>query len=844
LSPSRRVRSARSLAVWIVGALALAGMLAPQANAATPFAQVGAFAYGWADGNYNHQQKLAVEHSTDRVFQTDVVNDRIVVWAPNGTGADELTSFGQGELSDPYGVAVDQSSGQVYVSDAGNNRIVRYTSDGASVPTYTRDVAYVGPAQGSGTGEIGSFAAAIAIDPVSTDLLVADPGNDLVQRFDDAGAFVLSIDGSGSPSTFTGPLDLAVDSTGDVIIVDSDGGDPAQGSFSRVERFDATGAWEATLGPVDTAANVAVRPVNDEVVVSGNQDAANYFQPVDPTLTVFDASSSRELTVTGVPQSTISGVAIDNGAAGQMFVATDTSRSGEFPPYQGSVSVQVFDVVVPAAPTIDAEASASDVTATSATLNATIDPNSAETTYRFEYGMTDSYGSSTPDMSAGSGNDPVPVSVPVSDLVPGTTYHVRVVVDNGIGGPVEGADQTFATAPQLAPAVEPPVASATGIGIDAATLNATVNPNYSETTYHFEYGTTTAYGSQTTPASAGADNSPVPVTEALTGLEPSTTYHFRIVADNAIGEPVEGSDQTFTTLDLAPTITVGAATGVGIRTATVHGTVDTHGVAATAVFYIAQTNGPHRQASETMNLAAVDGPQAVSATLSDLPPNGKFTVRLASTTDGSGASATSEPPGEFSTAPLPPYVPTPRPPVDPTPYGCENPRLTSYEGRATPGGRVTLVGSDLGVHGTVAVGGERAEVVDYGSSRIAIELPSELSGKPQVTVDCGKATNAIALTIVKPPSNRVGVKVGGDGALTLRTPGKGRLTVRGAGVRNVAKRANGKTTIRVKLKLTKAARKQLARSKSGRISKRVSIAFRPTGGSARKVTRSVTFKKG
>ena len=72
--------------------------------------------------------------------------------------------------------------------------------------------------------------------------------------------------------------------------------------------------------------------------------------------------------------------------------------------------------------------------------------------------------------------------------------------------------------PTPAPVVVTGVAS--NIGDTTATLNGTVNPSGSETTYHFEYGLTTSYGSTTTITSAGSGFTAVPVSAALTGLSP------------------------------------------------------------------------------------------------------------------------------------------------------------------------------------------------------------------------------------------------------------------------------------------------------------------------------------
>jgi hypothetical protein len=92
------------------------------------------------------------------------------------------------------------------------------------------------------------------------------------------------------------------------------------------------------------------------------------------------------------------------------------------------------------------------------------------------------------------------------------------------------------------------VSDITGSG---AVLKATVHPQGQPTDYFFEYGFTTAYGSQTAQASAGAGDSAEPVTAAVTGLRSSTTYHYRVVATNQ-GGTTRGPDRSFTTLAAPP----------------------------------------------------------------------------------------------------------------------------------------------------------------------------------------------------------------------------------------------------------------------------------------------------
>jgi hypothetical protein len=87
---------------------------------------------------------------------------------------------------------------------------------------------------------------------------------------------------------------------------------------------------------------------------------------------------------------------------------------------------------------------------------------------------------------------------------------------------------------------------ATNVGPRSAVLQGTVDPNGRSTTYSFQYGTTTAYGKLTAFTSAGGGKSAAPVSYALTGLTPSTTYHVRLGAGNSDGMAY-GADIAFTT---------------------------------------------------------------------------------------------------------------------------------------------------------------------------------------------------------------------------------------------------------------------------------------------------------
>jgi hypothetical protein len=98
-------------------------------------------------------------------------------------------------------------------------------------------------------------------------------------------------------------------------------------------------------------------------------------------------------------------------------------------------------------------------------------------------------------------------------------------------------------------ATNPPTATtggATAITPTNAIVHGSVNPRGTATSYHFIYGTTKAYGASTGPTPVGAGTTAVKVTAPLNNLAPATTYHYRIVAQNAKGLS-KGKDRTFKT---------------------------------------------------------------------------------------------------------------------------------------------------------------------------------------------------------------------------------------------------------------------------------------------------------
>ncbi len=119
--------------------------------------------------------------------------------------------------------------------------------------------------------------------------------------------------------------------------------------------------------------------------------------------------------------------------------------------------------------------------------------------------------------------------------------------------------------------------AASNVTCTGATLNGTVNPSGLATTYHFEYGTTTSYGTNTPVTSAGAGNAAVTVNAPITGLTAGTMYHYRLVAVNSDGT-TNGDNMTF--VPCGPSVTTTTATAITMTAATSGGNVLSDGGSA------------------------------------------------------------------------------------------------------------------------------------------------------------------------------------------------------------------------------------------------------------------------
>ncbi len=307
-----------------------------------------------------------------------------------------------------------------------------------------------------------------------------------------------------------------------------------------------------------TSSNVAEQTATLAAPVGANSQATEYFFQYGPT-SEYGAQTSTASAGSGATPAVVSANAVGlSPSTSYHFRAVATNASGTtYGPDQTFTTV-----LPPSADTLPA----TGATLTGGTLHGSIDPQGQATTYHFDWGTTTAYGSQAPlaDVSVGSDSSEHAVEQTLGELTPDTGYHFRVVASNCGGcaeGTTYGPDETFTTAPAPLALTE----SAQAVGQSIATLPGLVNPQGAATTYHFDWGTSTAYGNQAPmiDGAVGSDSAEHSLAQALTGLTPGATYHYRIVASDCEGcasGTTYGSDETFTTLALPDSLTVSVPT--------------------------------------------------------------------------------------------------------------------------------------------------------------------------------------------------------------------------------------------------------------------------------------------
>ena len=254
---------------------------------------------------------------------------------------------------------------------------------------------------------------------------------------------------------------------------------------------------------------------------------------------------------------------------GTTYWARANASNGTYRGYSSSTS---FTTTTGAAPSVSV--SHSNVSRTSATISASAtyasDASHSSTTY--EYGTSTSYGSTDSDGA-------------LTGLTPNTTYYYRITVkDNwGKSGSNTGSFKTTGNNPTV-------TSSVANITYNSAKVNysATYDTNASYSSYTLVYGTSTSYGS-----TASSQN--------ITGLNPNTTYYYKITVKDNQGRSGESTGSFTTSKPAAPTINsiTANASNAGAVTVTINATV---GDGATSLQYrFSKDNGSTYTSWQTGN---------------------------------------------------------------------------------------------------------------------------------------------------------------------------------------------------------------------------------------------------
>jgi hypothetical protein len=392
----------------------------------------------------------------------------------------------------------------------------------ATLATGAAEAAYTHPFLGSFAAGMFSNPQGIAVDQASGDVYVYDTEAGKVYKFNAAGQpaefSALKADQiEGVPGFGADEEEIAVDSVnGDIYVAngyvvkvyEEDGAQ--DGELSGTVRYPWAG--EPCGVAVDAAGNVYVGLFPNEV---------DKYTPLAPSAPAANSDYVASLSLPGVDK--VCNIAAD--AQGDVYV--DTWPVGPVTKYLASQ----FGV-----------ASASGTTVDGAGSTLAIDPanNDLYVDEGADIAQFDAAGNLLGrwPQPGGEGAFSGSYGVAVSD------FSKDVYAIDGVKDRVD----IFGPEVLIVEAVSVGEESVSDVASTSATLSAQLNPGGASTSYRFEYGTSTAYGASVpvSEGQAGAGVSETTVNHELQGLEPGTTYHFRLAATNPLGT-VYGADQVFTT---------------------------------------------------------------------------------------------------------------------------------------------------------------------------------------------------------------------------------------------------------------------------------------------------------
>jgi len=542
---------------------------------------------------------------------------------------------GAGQFSEPSGVAVSASTHDVYVVDAGDDRVEQFSSAGAFVGQWDGSAAPSGVF--SSPSAIAVDNSGSPLDPSAGDVYVVDTGHRAIDKFNAAGGYEGQLKETTGGAPFGGIDGVAVDASGVVWVYQASGEIDSFGDALVNEYL------SKRESPFETHPGFAVDSEDDLYVNRGSGAFAKLNSAGETLIAEVDLQVSTAAAV-NLPDNE---VFIDNGASVEAFAAGGsslesfgaghlTSGSGlAVDPASGTVYVadsaaDAVDVFGEVVLPDVTTGAASNVAPTSATLNGAVDPDGVQVSdCHFDYGTSEAYRQSAAcEEAVGSGSSEVPVHADLSGLVPNTTYHFRLQASNANGTNLRAHDETFTTAGPPSVGEE----SASNVTNHTATLGAQIDPDELATTYRFEYGPTASYGTSAPvpDGSAGSGLGSEPVSIEIGGLQAATTYHYRVVATNSQGA-VPGPDQTFTTLAPALIEEV-SVTDLTAESATLNARIDPLGFETTYRFeWGTSTAYGNSLPVPDANIGSGEQGVAVSQHLTGLQPNTTYHYRVAAT---------------------------------------------------------------------------------------------------------------------------------------------------------------------------------------------------------------------
>lgn len=566
------------------------------------------------------------------------------------------------EFNAPKGIAVEQTTGDVYVADTGNNRVQVVSGSGE----------YLNQFSGSGT-PAKSFLEPewLAVDnsPSGTDLsqsdvYVADNGHEVIDKFTSTGTYInqLNLVGDGDI------LGLAVGREGNLWVYTA--------ANPHIREYND----EVVNGPVrqwgwgyGTGAGLVVTSADEVYAVIGGSytEHVQQYSQTGQEGTEYRCNcvgvgineANNEIYFIEAPLSQLNSGTFNTGEGkgGRIVVGNEAFGEGGLGNARDmainsnlrtlyAADTERDDIFVIPATEIDL-GSVSNFKQHSAEANATVDGFGFDTHYVVEYGPSEGLGAVAPEGGGDAGSGPANIKVPMAGLEPGQLYFYRVSTSNPLVGTFFSELATFLTPPAVVGAPH-----ATGVTSFAATLSGTIeNPGSVTPTYHFVYGTTTKYG-QDAPATAAefgiageaigsAENDDATASVPVSGLRPSTTYHYALVATNVGGGESIGPDETFTTRpDLPPIVSTGSAADIEEQTANLTGTIDAQGLPTTYFFEYGTTTGygstwptiVKREGEPPLGEAKAgeaNGPAGVLISVQNLHPGTTYHYRLVATNE-------------------------------------------------------------------------------------------------------------------------------------------------------------------------------------------------------------------